>query len=85
MTKNKIRVPIRSGWGPVPSDPRGGPCQRIRSALVEPSTPSTQPTLWLRDADDEAVAFISGRDTLRKLRDSLTEALGEPSPPIGED
>lgn len=75
MARSEIRVSVRSGWGPLPSDPRGGPRQRIRVVVVEPSRPHVQPVLWLRDGDDTLLAHISGRDTLRKLRDALTEAL----------
>ena len=68
--KDEIRIGVRSG---AASDRRTNGTRPVKVAVV---SGGSRPMLWLGGVGKyEGLAWISGRDTLRRLRDALTEAL----------
>jgi hypothetical protein len=77
--KNReIRISVRSGA----SVGAGVECPPLKVLVV---SGGTRPMLWLGGAKEyDGRAWVSGRDTLRRLRDALTEMLAE-APREGEE
>lgn len=76
--EKQINVAIRSGSSSSLSK-FGGERLPIKIARVYGGT---RPVLWLGADESEGVAWISGKDTLTRLRDALNEALSPKSATI---
>jgi hypothetical protein len=67
---SEIRIGVRSG---AASDSATHGTRPVKVAVV---SGGRRPMLWLGGAEKfDGLAWISGRDTLRRLRDALTEVL----------
>lgn len=69
--RQEIRVGVRSGSG---TSNGTGVFPKVKVAIV---SGGSRPMLWLGEGERQGLAWISGRDTLRRLRDALDEILEE--------